>query len=217
MDIKKKRRVKTNGQFHEVVSTKVRDCSGTYGTISFWDKYTSYAKIEKVYKITNVKLENFPEMKPHFMNTTSKTSITDVTLEENDNFKNITLYDEIHGQYEASSDIKCYPSCRKCNTSVAEKAICWKCKDIVKDALPNFVFTLYLKVDEDYQRFYGFMSVLDKFALDFTNEPKEIEDILNEYFEEKMIKIIYMEKEDAKDEGKLQKQIISLDFTEKFD
>ena len=153
-------------------------------------------------------------MKPHFMNTSSKTSVTDVTMEENENFKNITLYDEIYGKYEASYDIKCYPSCRKCNTSVAEKAICWKCKDIVKEAFPNFVFTLYLKVDEDYQRFYGFMSVFDKFALDFTNEPKEIEDKLNEYFEEKMIKIIYMEKEDAKDEGKLQKQIISLDFTE---
>ena len=215
VEVKKKRKIKKDRKYQEIISTKVRDQEGSYATITFWNGLCNYAKQDKIYKIYNLKVENFPVVKPHFLSTTSKTIITDVTETFTETFKDIKLYSTITGQYETSTEVKCYPSCKKCNTSLADSQVCWKCKGYIRDAYPNFVFNLYLKTEDgEYPRFFSYMSVLDKFLFDFANDSSEIQDQINEFFDSKMIKIAYMDKEDPKEQGVMQRHAISIDFAE---
>ena len=171
----------------------VKDRYGTNGTISVWSHFIDQVQLNKIYKITNMRVEKWPLEKPHQISTTFASKITDVTQEMMEEFKDVSLVDgSICGNVEVFHNIHKYDCCVKCRSKVDDSMIrCSKCEAILHERKQTFRYELCLNPgDDNVVNITGFYPSTNTVVPLPYPLPKieEIEDQLND-LEKKSIKV----------------------------
>ena len=171
----------------------VKDRYGTNGTISVWSHFIDQVQLNKIYKITNMRVEKWPLEKPHQISTTFASKIIDVTQEMKDEFKDVSLVDgSISGNVEVFHNIHKYDCCGKCRSKVDDSMIrCSKCEVVLHERKQSFRYELCLNLgDDDIINMTGFYPSTNSVVPLPIPLPEidEIEDQLN-VMEKKFVKV----------------------------
>ena len=188
----------------------VKDKNKTEARLSIWAHFREKIQVGRIYKITNMRVEKYPSEKPHQISTTMATKIYDVTDEEKNTFKGISLIDGSHSGYvEAFHDIYKYESCPKCKCKVDNTMIlCGTCNTVLHDRIETFKYGLCMNLGEDQMlNIIGFHPSVQPICDFPTPLPsiEEIEDQLNDTFERKSVDVEY--KINRKNDEKIVHQI----------
>lgn len=176
----------------------VKDAEKDDATISIWSEHIPKVEIGRVYKMTNMRIDNFPSQKPHHISTTMSSKIIDITDEEEGKvFGDISLADGFMvGKVEVVHKVYVYDCCPLCTCKVDFSMIfCATCKKPLHNRSKTFKYEVCLDLGDDKTfNMTGFhrKSLLDVIAVP---EPipnvEDLEDILNNTLEQKLVKIEY--------------------------
>ena len=180
-----------NGRF-PVKKVFVKDQEGTGGMLSIWCHFIERVEMNKIYQITNMRIEKYPKEKPHMISTTSASKILDISDKYQKEFQNVLLIDgSVCGTVGGFFDIFKYQCCPSCNCKVDDTMVnCATCKLKLNERASSFKYELILNMDNGEMLFITgwFPSIADIINLPTpfpTNEA--IEECLNNAFDQKQV------------------------------
>ena len=182
----------------------VKDKEGTEAKISVWSHFIEQVHLDKIYRITNMRIEKFPDKKPHQISTTFTTKIIDITDEKKEEFKGVSLIaGTVHGHVEVFHGIYKYDCCYKCKCKVDATMIrCATCNVMLEEKLQTFKYILCLNLGNDEMfEITGFSpTIVHVAALDAPFPSNDdIEDHLNNALEKKHVEVEYTIKQTTND------------------
>ena len=188
---------------------EVKDTFGNNTVISVWNELIRKVVVDKVLKFENLRVEKYPYVKPHYIKTIAGTTITDLTADLKEEFKNISLIDgQIIGTVEVFHEVYCYFSCENCTCSIDEDATyCPKCKKNT-NSKKDFKYEVLIKMENGKcDGGVGFRQSLSMEGIEVDSNAEMLEDDLNENFAgRKAIMDFNINKKDGK------KMVFSLKF-----
>ena len=184
-----KREVKTNWGTTSVRKIVCKDVLGNSTNVSLWSNHcnSSTIRVNAVYYFENLMAEKYPEIKPHFLGTSRRAIITEITAAAvKARFADISEMDgTVVGTILGFQDIYNYKSCPFCKCSFKGDAgdACGKCKKIVAEIKDDFRFSVVIQGDEEPVTLIGFKSALITLApSEASKSPNELEAALNDAF-----------------------------------
>ena len=180
----------------KVCHATIKDKHGTKNILSLWNQKISSMKIDKVYRVTNVRVENYPpdQSKKH-LTVTAKSTVSPV---EDSDFDTISVIDEtFEGLCVGVSSFYFYLSCPSCFKKVDNgSTLCPHCKANVTFPQNDYKCEVLLQMDEDIKPILAFKQQLDQLVevpnvLEEANS--EVERRVNEQLDDKklIIGVVY--------------------------
>ena len=172
----------------------LKDINGVKTTLSIWENHSFFGKLvdKKVYVLTNLKTDKFPEAPPHNISTFAKTHFHEASEGEALKFEHIGWLDgEVQGKVLGFQELYSYDSCPTCNCAARRKLgdLCHRCNAPLSNLLKDFKFKIIIESEKGPATFVGFKRILN-----FQTEETDaaiLEGLLNSEFEDVGVKINY--------------------------
>ncbi len=149
-----------------VVRATIKDVHGSKTALSLWNTKAKGVREGHVYRIRNVKIDNFPpnESPKHFSTTFKSTFVE----EDGTEFEGITIVDEkTEGTVVGVSEFFFYMSCPFCFKKLHEEMNkCKHCNSDVGFPRDDFKSEIHLQVGEEIFKFVVFKRVLEEVVSD---------------------------------------------------
>ena len=196
-----------------------KDVNGTDGILNFWADFRHQVSLNRIFKVTQLRVDRYPPQKPHNLSTTMSSKVYDVTDEEKEAFAKITLADgSMVGLVEVFHSVYVYDCCPICTCKVDNSMIiCETCKKPLHEREKTFKYELCLNLGDDKSfSIVGFRrSVVDLVTISNPYPSADgIEEILNNLLEAKTVKVEYTINKKSKERIVHTIEIVSNDVTE---
>jgi hypothetical protein len=199
----------------EVQGVFVKDVDNNKTTLSLWSPFGRGILDGHVYIFTNMRTENYPHNKPHFLQTTRDTTVDEAPEQLANLFANINLVDgTVTGIVVGFQNTFSYESCLNCRSRIKKDKIkkedgtmaeeepshCFRCKTEITSRFADFLFVIVIMENDQFRYFTGFKRALN--TQDIVNvETDKLEYELTEKYEGKQatIKYVFRMTESGKD------------------
>ena len=183
-----------------VVRGEFKDELNYWQSISLWETSKDLSKLEvgSVYSFDNLKMDKWPNSKPHYLRTKWDSKVLHETIDI-ENFEGIQHIDKYEGQVIGLSEFKYYFSCPTCTCSLKGAQIgsdCPKCHAKITDTVKDFLFVLTLDIGEGIMNridLTGFRKILNVTPKSLPGD--DLEQEINNMFEDKKVSVEYTKRD----------------------
>ncbi len=186
----------------EVARVTVKDETGEKNVLSLWNKKIEEVKLGTVYRIQNLRVEDFPRGNEKKQLTSHRNTVIIEVQDSAGKFSEISLADGMTtGTCLGLVEFYFYSSCPKCFKKVEGTATsCQSCKEEFECQREDFKAELLLQTCDDVKTFVVFRSKIDEVIECpnvFCEDSSAVEARLNENLLDKNIVVAYTEQRDG--------------------
>ena len=183
-----------------VVRGEFKDEFNYWQSISLWQSCMDLSKLDvgSVYSFDNLKMDKWPNSKPHYLRTKWNSKVLHETFNI-ENFEGLQHIDVYEGQVIGLSQFKYYFSCATCTCSLKGAQIgsnCPKCRAKITDTVKDFVFVLTLDIGEGISNridLTGFRKILNVTPKSAPGD--DLEQEINNMLEDKKVSVEYTKRD----------------------